>query len=96
MISIEKLKEDRKSLQKQLKDLNAKLSKNEMYYEQINIDKLAGRLEASDDEITTFANENITPLQKMRLQLKEEISSLSLRINKAETKKKVIIKDNGR
>lgn len=96
LISIEKLKEDRKSLQKQLKDLNAKLSKNEMYYEQINIDKLAGRLEASDDEITTFANENITPLQKMRLQLKEEISSLSLRINKAETKKKVIIKDNGR
>lgn len=96
LISIDKLKNERKELYKQFKELSAELSKNEMYYEQIHIDKLAGRLEVSDEEILTFANENITPLQKLRLQLKDEISSLSLRINKAETKKKAIAKDKDR
>ena len=62
------------------------LSKQDAYYEQIQMDRLADLLEASEKEIEEYAVINIVPLQETRRKLKDEISSLSLRINRAENK----------
>ena len=69
-----------------MREINTELSKQDAYYEQIQMDRLADLLEASEKEIEEYAVINIVPLQETRRKLKDEISSLSLRINRAENK----------
>lgn len=86
ILVIDELKKNRSALQNDLREINTELSKQEAYYEQIQMDRLADLLEASEKEIEEYAVINIVPLQETRRKLKDEISSLSLRINRAENK----------
>ena len=84
--SLDSLKDNRKILRNDLASVSQELSIQEAFYEEIHMDMLADRLEVSQKELSEFVQEQIEPLQKQRLKLKEEISSLSKRINIAETK----------
>lgn len=83
---IDHLKEDRKTLRNDLSSVSKELSIQEAYYEEIYMDMLADRLEVTQSELDDFVMEQIKPLQKQRLKLKDEIASLSKRINIAQTK----------
>ena len=82
-----RLKEDREELQNELKSISSKLKQNELELSSIQIERLEQQIEMSDHDIEKYVDENIVPLRNLKRTLKEEISKLSFRINKAEHKK---------
>lgn len=86
ILQVEKLKEDREMLRNELKEIKNKLDSVEKTFENIEIERVAGTLEMSENQVQEYIEKNIKPLRGMRLQLIKEIRSLTNRVLVAENK----------
>lgn len=85
---VDTLKSQRKKLGDQLQNIKKEISYQESNYEQIQLDMLAGRIEASENNIKDFSDSMILPLYQAKAEIVDQIKEISHRINIAENKQK--------
>lgn len=83
-LHLEEYKEQKKELTIELSKCSKDLIKAENTYRLVQEKSIAGLIEITDEELKKFVEDTIEPMQKIRLNLKAEISGLSRQIKEIE------------